>query len=183
MNECGSVKMKLYLSCVHGRKRCIILEASVMPHHVHAYHVTKLTICTGWFCVSTWLKLELSQSKEVRLGKCFHEIQLWGIFFVGDQGGRAHYEWYHLWAGSLGFCKRASWASPPQLASWSWCLCSNRNSKTPCIYLYGLLDVYICVLCGNVCSCVHMGILICVGMWSCGVPMLKSCVFLDCFSL
>ena len=32
--------------------------------------------CTGWFCVSTWHKLELSQRKEPPLRKCHHEIQL-----------------------------------------------------------------------------------------------------------
>jgi hypothetical protein len=32
--------------------------------------------CTGWFCVSTWHKLELSQRKEPPLRKCLYEIQL-----------------------------------------------------------------------------------------------------------
>jgi hypothetical protein len=32
--------------------------------------------CTGWFCVSTWHKLELPQRKEPLLRKCLHEIQL-----------------------------------------------------------------------------------------------------------
>ena len=36
------------------------------------------------------------------MGKCLHEIQLWGIFSTSDQGGRAPCEWDHLWAGSLG---------------------------------------------------------------------------------
>ena len=31
--------------------------------------------------------MELSQSKELQLGKCLHEIQLWGIFSISDQGG------------------------------------------------------------------------------------------------
>ena len=31
---------------------------------------------TGWFCVSTCHRLELSQRKELQLGKCLHEIQL-----------------------------------------------------------------------------------------------------------
>jgi hypothetical protein len=30
-----------------------------------------------------------------------------GIFSIGDQGGKAPYGWDHLWAGSLGFYKRA----------------------------------------------------------------------------
>jgi hypothetical protein len=42
-------------------------------------------------------KIELSQRKEVRLGKCPHEIQLWGIFSVGDQRGRTHCGWCHPW--------------------------------------------------------------------------------------
>jgi len=32
--------------------------------------------CTGWFCMSTWHKLELSQRKEPPLRKCLYEIQL-----------------------------------------------------------------------------------------------------------
>jgi hypothetical protein len=31
---------------------------------------------TGWFCVSPWYKLELSQRKEPSLRKCLREIQL-----------------------------------------------------------------------------------------------------------
>jgi hypothetical protein len=54
------------------------------------------------------IQLELSQRKEHQLGKCLHEIQLWGIFSVSDQGGKTHCGWYHLWAGSLGFYKKAS---------------------------------------------------------------------------
>jgi hypothetical protein len=73
--------------------------------------------CTGWFCVSTWHRLQLSQRKELQLGKCLHEIQLWGIFSISDQGGRAPCDWYHLWAGSLGFYKRAGWASQGKQAS------------------------------------------------------------------
>ena len=45
-------------------------------------------VCTGWFSVSTWHRLELSQRKELQLGKCLHEIQLWGIFSISDQVGR-----------------------------------------------------------------------------------------------
>ena len=40
--------------------------------------------CTGWFYVSTWHRLELSKRKELQLGKCLHEIQLWGIFSISD---------------------------------------------------------------------------------------------------
>ena len=35
--------------------------------------------CTGWFCVSTWHRLELSQRKEFQLGKCLHDTQLWAF--------------------------------------------------------------------------------------------------------
>jgi hypothetical protein len=52
--------------------------------------------------VSTWHRLELSQRKELQLGKCFHETQLQSIFSISDQGGRSPYGWCHLWAGSLG---------------------------------------------------------------------------------
>jgi hypothetical protein len=33
-------------------------------------------LCTGWFCVSTWYKLKLSQRKEPPLRKCLYETQL-----------------------------------------------------------------------------------------------------------
>jgi hypothetical protein len=46
--------------------------------------------------------LGLSQRKELQLGKYFHEIQLWGISSISDQGGKAPYGWDHLWASSLG---------------------------------------------------------------------------------
>jgi hypothetical protein len=45
--------------------------------------------------------------KELQLGKYLHEIQLWDIFSISDQGGKAPCGWDHLWAGSLGFYKRA----------------------------------------------------------------------------
>jgi hypothetical protein len=68
----------------------------------------QLSTFTGWFCVSTLHRLELSQRKELQLGKCLHEIQLWGIFSISDQEGWPLCGWYHLWAGSLGFYKKAS---------------------------------------------------------------------------
>jgi hypothetical protein len=42
---------------------------------------------------------------------------VWGIFSISDQGGRAQCGWYHTWAGSFGFYKRASWASQGKQAS------------------------------------------------------------------
>jgi hypothetical protein len=42
-------------------------------------------MCTG--CVNL-TQLELSQRKELQLGKCLHEIQQWGIFSISDQGER-----------------------------------------------------------------------------------------------
>jgi hypothetical protein len=41
--------------------------------------------------------MELSQRKELPLRKCLHEIQLWGIFSINDQGGRAQ----HLVGGAI----------------------------------------------------------------------------------
>ena len=67
--------------------------------------------CTGWFRVSIWHRLELSQRKELQLEKCLHEIQLWGISSISDQQGRAPCGKYHPWTGSPGFYKRAGWAS------------------------------------------------------------------------
>jgi hypothetical protein len=77
----------------------------------------KVSVCTGWFCVSTWHRLELPQRKELQLGKCLHEIQLWGIFSISEQGEKAPCWWCYPWAGSLGFCKRAGWASQGRQAS------------------------------------------------------------------
>ena len=45
--------------------------------------------------------------KGVSVWEVLNEIQLWGIFLISDQGGRASCGWDHLWAGSLGFYKRA----------------------------------------------------------------------------
>ena len=69
------------------------------------------------FDVSTWHKLELSHKKELQVRKCLHEIQLWGIFSISDQGGQSPCGWCHLWAGSLGFYKRAGWESQGKQAS------------------------------------------------------------------
>jgi hypothetical protein len=67
--------------------------------------------------VSSWHKLELSQRKELQLRKCFHEIQLQHVFSISDQGGKTPCRWDHLSAGSLGFYKRAGWASRGKQAS------------------------------------------------------------------
>ena len=129
--------------------------------------------CTNWFCVLTWHRLKLSPRKEHHLGKCLHEIHLWGIFSLGDQGGRGHCGWCNSWAGVLGSIRKKTeqareshpvsnispWPLhqlllpellefpvltsfgdqqqfrmcklnkpfPPQLASFSWCLCRDRN--------------------------------------------------------
>jgi hypothetical protein len=88
--------------------------ASLPEHQVHSVHrhtckqnpYMHKTNCTGQFCVNL-TQLELSQKKELQLGKCLHEIQLWGIFSISDQGGRVPCGWDHLWAGSLEFYKRA----------------------------------------------------------------------------
>jgi hypothetical protein len=73
-------------------------------------HQSQKGNCTGWFSVSTWHRLELSQRKEFQLGKCFHEIQLWDVFSISDQGGRAPCGWCHLWACSLGSREQAEQA-------------------------------------------------------------------------
>jgi hypothetical protein len=60
-----------------------------------------------WLVLCQLDTTEVSQRMELQLGKCLHEIQLWGIFSIIDQGGEAPCGWDHLWAGSLGFYKRA----------------------------------------------------------------------------
>ena len=67
--------------------------------------------------VSTWHKLELSQTKELQVRQCLQEIHLWGIFWISDEGERAPCGWCHLWAGSLVFYKKARWASQEKQAS------------------------------------------------------------------
>ena len=47
-------------------------------------------------------QMELSQRKELQLRKCLHEIQVWGVFSISDQVGRAPCGWYHLWLVLLG---------------------------------------------------------------------------------
>jgi hypothetical protein len=72
--------------------------------------------CTGWFCVNL-TQLEWSQRKELQVRKCLHEIQLWGVFSISDQGGKAPCGWDRPWAGSLAFYKRAGWASQGKQAN------------------------------------------------------------------
>jgi hypothetical protein len=48
-----------------------------------------------WLVLCQLDKLELSQRKELQLGKCLHEIQLWGIFSISDQEGRFPCGWDH----------------------------------------------------------------------------------------
>jgi hypothetical protein len=104
----------------------LILNPSHSPPHllsdpVPSFHLPLMTIFISssvLACfVSTWHRLELSQRKELQLGKCLHEIQLWGIFSISDHEGRTPCGWDHLWAGSLGFYKRASWTSQGKQAS------------------------------------------------------------------
>jgi hypothetical protein len=61
--------------------------------------VAKAVVLAGFVC-----QLDTGWSyhrKELQVRKCLHEIQLWGIFSISDQGGKAPCEWYHPWAGSL----------------------------------------------------------------------------------
>jgi hypothetical protein len=73
---------------------------------VFVYQVDKGSLY--WLVLGVNLtQLELSQRKELQLRKCLHEIQLQGIFSISGQGGKAPCGWYHLWAGSLEFYKKA----------------------------------------------------------------------------
>ena len=119
--------------------------------------------------VSIWHRLELSQRKELQLGKCLHEIQLWDIFSISDQGSLVggiisglvvlgsireqaeqsrwskpvrnispwplhqlllpdllQFQSFLQWWTAVWKCKPNK-PLPPQLGSWSWCLCRNRN--------------------------------------------------------
>ena len=61
----------------------LVLSLSLFPAQC------AVDLCTDWFGVSTWHKLESSERKEPQLRKCFFEIQLWGIFSISDQWRRA----------------------------------------------------------------------------------------------
>jgi hypothetical protein len=67
--------------------------------------------CTGWFCVSTWHKLELSQKRSFSWGNVSMRSSCKAFSQLVIKGGRAHCGWCHPWAGSPGFYKKASWAS------------------------------------------------------------------------
>jgi hypothetical protein len=45
--------------------------------------------------------------KGASAGKHLYEIQLWGIFSVSDEVGRAHCGCCNPWAGSVGFYRKA----------------------------------------------------------------------------
>ena len=80
--------------------------------------MTKVIDSLYWLVLCVNLtQLELWQRKELQLGKCLHEVQLWGIFSISDQVGRAPCGWDHLWAGHLGFYKRVCWANQGKQAS------------------------------------------------------------------
>ena len=129
--------------------------------------------CTGWFCVSTWHSWSYHREKSFRWGNASMRSSCKSFSQLVIKAWRALCGWHNLWAGCLGFYKKASWASqgeqaskqhpsmastsalafwpawvsvltsfddqqqcgkcklsksfPPQLASWSWCLCRKRN--------------------------------------------------------
>jgi hypothetical protein len=61
------------------------------------FHFVLFGRCTGWVCVSTWHKLELSQRKEPPLEE---EMPPWDpalrhFFQLVIKGGRAHGGWCH----------------------------------------------------------------------------------------
>jgi hypothetical protein len=67
INICYSILPSLGVSCLQD-------SSEVAPHRCSC--PASQTACTGWFCVSTWHKLELSRRKELQLRNCLHEIQL-----------------------------------------------------------------------------------------------------------
>ena len=109
--------------------------------------------CSGWLFMSTWHRLELSQRKKHQLGKCLHEIQLWGIFSINDQEVRAPYWWYHPRTGSLRLYKRAGWTSQVKQASKKHP--SMASASTPASWL-GWVQIQTSFdneqLCGCICS-------------------------------
>jgi hypothetical protein len=73
--------------------------------------------CTGWFCVSTWHKLGYHRERSLPWGNASMGSSCKAFSQLVIKGGRAHCEWCHLWAGSLGFYKRAGWARQGKQAS------------------------------------------------------------------
>jgi hypothetical protein len=75
--------------CFVGLLFLFFLSSRITPVELSLNGSFLIYCCSGWFCESTWHRLELSQRKELKLGKWLHEIQLWGIFSIIDQGGGA----------------------------------------------------------------------------------------------
>jgi hypothetical protein len=68
--------------CLIAGTHVVVGENRLLTSDLRTYDIGShmLYPYTGWFCVSTWHRLELSQKKELQLGKCLHEIQLWVVF-------------------------------------------------------------------------------------------------------
>jgi hypothetical protein len=85
----------------------LIAEPSLQPQASSLIATIVMHVCTGWFCLSTWHRLEL-----LEIGASVGEVPPWDLavgYSLSDQWGRAHCGWYHPWAGCLGFYKKASW--------------------------------------------------------------------------
>jgi hypothetical protein len=76
-----------------------------------------LGTCTGWVCVSTWHRRSYHKERSLPWGNASTRSSCKAFSQLVIKGGRAHCEWCHPWAGSLGFYKRASWASQGKQAS------------------------------------------------------------------
>ena len=92
----------------------MICSLIVYPKEVDSDLIPKKSLVAGQWVYWLVLCVNLTQAgvitekgAQLQLGKCLLEIQLWGIFSISDQGGKAPCGWDHHWAGSLGFYKRA----------------------------------------------------------------------------
>jgi hypothetical protein len=67
--------------------------------------------------VSTWHSWGYHRERSFSWGNASMRSNSKAFFSISDQGGKAPCRWDHLWAGSLGFYKRAGWASQGRQAS------------------------------------------------------------------
>jgi hypothetical protein len=67
--------------------------------------------------VSTWPSWSYHRERSFNWRNASMRSNCKAFFSISDQGGEAPCGWDHLWVGSLGFYKRASWASQGKQAS------------------------------------------------------------------
>ena len=97
-----------WLTAIPIPKDSILLSAFFSTHHTYIHADKTLTheVIFRIYYQEEDIVLADFVCQLDRERKCLHEVQLWGIFSISDQGweGQAHCGWCHLWAGSPGLC-------------------------------------------------------------------------------